>query len=150
MGRSQQSFSKREREKKKQQKRKEKEEKRAERKENFEKPKSLDDMIAYVDEFGNITDEPQDLKKQLDIDPQSIQISVPKDDDIEVDPVKKGKVKFFNDEKGYGFIDDKNSNNSYFVHVNGLLDDIRENDKVTYELEKGPKGMMAVRVKKLS
>jgi len=57
-----------------------------------------------------------------------------------------GTVKFFNDEKGYGFIKDDNENRDYFVHANGLVDEIRENDKVTYDLEEGRKGLNAVNV----
>jgi CspA family cold shock protein len=57
-----------------------------------------------------------------------------------------GTVKFFNDEKGYGFIKDDNENTDYFVHANNLVDDIRENDKVSYSLEEGKKGLVAVDV----
>ena len=57
-----------------------------------------------------------------------------------------GTVKFFNEEKGYGFIKDDNENTDYFVHANNLVDDIRENDKVTYNLEEGRKGLAAVDV----
>ena len=58
-----------------------------------------------------------------------------------------GKVKFFNDSKGYGFIKDENSEKEYFVHVTGLIDEVREGDDVTYELEEGRKGLNAVNVK---
>lgn len=57
-----------------------------------------------------------------------------------------GTVKFFNEEKGYGFIKDDNENTDYFVHANNLVDDIRENDKVSYSLEEGRKGLVAVDV----
>ena len=59
-----------------------------------------------------------------------------------------GTVKFFNETKGFGFIKDENSNTEYFVHVSGLVDDIRENDKVTYELQEGKKGLNAINVKR--
>ncbi len=59
-----------------------------------------------------------------------------------------GTVKFFNDTKGFGFIKDDNSNTEYFVHVSGLVDDVRENDKVTYELQEGKKGLNAINVKR--
>ncbi len=58
-----------------------------------------------------------------------------------------GTVKFFNDSKGFGFIKDDNSTKEYFVHANGLIDEIRENDKVTFDLEEGKKGLNAVNVK---
>ncbi len=58
-----------------------------------------------------------------------------------------GTVKFFNDEKGFGFIKDSNSSNEYFVHSSGLKDSIRENDEVTFDLQEGRKGLNAVNVK---
>ncbi len=58
-----------------------------------------------------------------------------------------GTVKFFNEAKGFGFIKDENSSKEYFVHSNGLKDSIREDDKVTFELEEGRKGLNAVNVK---
>ena len=57
-----------------------------------------------------------------------------------------GTVKFFNESKGYGFITPENGSKDIFVHVNGLVDDIREGDKVTYETEEGSKGLNAVNV----
>ncbi|HYW94122.1 MAG TPA: cold shock domain-containing protein [Bacteroidales bacterium] len=61
--------------------------------------------------------------------------------------MKEGKVKFFNESKGYGFIKDMESDNEYFVHVSGLIDEVREDDEVTFELREGKKGMNAVNVK---
>ncbi len=61
--------------------------------------------------------------------------------------MKEGTVKFFNDTKGFGFIKDSESDNEYFVHVSGLIDEIREDDKVTFELKEGKKGLNAVNVK---
>ena len=61
--------------------------------------------------------------------------------------MKEGTVKFFNDTKGFGFIKDNESDNEYFVHVSGLIDEIREDDKVTFELKEGRKGLNAVNVK---
>ena len=58
-----------------------------------------------------------------------------------------GTVKFFNDTKGYGFIKEDESGKEYFVHVSGLVDEINENDKVTFDLEEGRKGLTAVNVK---
>jgi CspA family cold shock protein len=59
----------------------------------------------------------------------------------------KGTVKFFNETKGFGFIKEDESNKEYFVHVSGLVDQVKENDEVTFELEEGRKGLMAVNVK---
>ncbi|WP_276499688.1 cold-shock protein [Pontibacter litorisediminis] len=63
--------------------------------------------------------------------------------------MNKGKVKFFNGEKGFGFIKDENNSQEYFVHVTGLVDEIRENDEVTFELKEGKKGLNAVNVKRV-
>ena len=60
--------------------------------------------------------------------------------------MNKGTVKFFNDLKGFGFIKEANSDQEYFVHVSGLVNDIRENDEVTFDLEEGRKGLNAVNV----
>ncbi len=61
--------------------------------------------------------------------------------------MNKGIVKFFNDSKGFGFIKDAESSKEYFVHVNGLIDTIKENDEVEFELEEGRKGLNAINVK---
>ena len=61
--------------------------------------------------------------------------------------MNKGTVKFFNDTKGFGFIKDEASNNEYFVHISGIVDKIRENDEVTFDLQEGKKGLNAVNVK---
>lgn len=58
-----------------------------------------------------------------------------------------GKVKFFNDSKGYGFIKEDGSEKEYFVHVSGLIDEIRQDDEVTFELKEGKRGLNAVDVK---
>ena len=58
-----------------------------------------------------------------------------------------GKVKFFNESKGFGFIVDDESQKEHFVHISGLIDEIRENDEVTFELQEGKKGLNAVNVK---
>jgi cold shock protein len=61
--------------------------------------------------------------------------------------MNKGIVKFFNDSKGYGFIKDEDTNKEYFVHVSGLVDQVGENDEVTFDLQEGRKGLNAVNVK---
>jgi len=61
--------------------------------------------------------------------------------------VKEGTVKFFNESKGYGFIKDDETENEYFVHVSEIVDRIKDNDKVTFELKEGRKGLNAVNVK---
>ena len=61
--------------------------------------------------------------------------------------MKKGTVKFFNDSKGFGFIIDEEDSKEYFVHVSGLVDEIREGDSVEFDLTEGKKGLNAVDVK---
>ncbi|MBK7028283.1 MAG: cold shock domain-containing protein [Bacteroidales bacterium] len=147
MARSQETFNKKDVRNKKEKKRKDKEKKRLERKDGT-KSGSPDDMIAYVDEFGNITSTPPDISVKKVIDLDDIRISIPKKELLEkVDPIRKGKVTFFNDSKGYGFIKDAESQESVFVHANNLMEQIKENDIVNFELEKTQKGAAAVRVK---
>ena len=61
--------------------------------------------------------------------------------------MSKGTVKFFNDSKGYGFITEDGSNTDHFVHISGLIDEVREGDVVEFELQQGKKGLHAVNVK---
>jgi cold shock CspA family protein len=148
MGRSQETYYKREKEKKRLKQRKEKQERKEERKANA-KSGELENMMAYVDENGNITDTPPDPSKKKRVDISAIEISVPKKVKEVFNPNREGKVEFFDHSKGFGFIRDSENQEKYFVHVNGVLEEIDENDKVTYELERGAKGMNAVRVKKV-
>ena len=147
MGRSQETFNKKDVKNKKEKKRKEKEKKRLARKE-IEKKSSLDDMIAYVDENGMITTTPPDPTKKKDIKLEDIEIGVPKGDaSQDLDPIRKGTVTFFNDSKGYGFIRDSETKESVFVHVNNVLEEIREGNLVSFEVEMGRKGPAAIHVK---
>lgn len=147
MARSQNTFNKREKEKKRLQKRKEKQEKKEERKANATTG-ALDEMMAYVDEFGNITDTPPDpTVKKKEVKASSIEIGVPKKEREDITAERRGKVAFFNDSKGYGFINQDGTQERYFVHINGLIDQVQEGDKVSFQLEKGAKGMNAIEVK---
>lgn len=148
MGRSTETFNKKEKEKKRLKKQQDKREKAEERKANSDKGKSLDEMLAYVDEDGNITSTPPDSNNRKSINAEDIQIGVAKQEFLPEDLVKTGIVTFFNESKGYGFIKDLQSQESIFVHINGLLDPVKENDKVTFETEKGQKGLNAIKVKK--
>lgn len=147
MAKSQQSFNKKEKEKKRLKKRLDKQARKEERRASAESS-GPDSMIAYVDENGNLTDTPPDPAKKKKVNPKTIEISVPKKEK-QVETVRTGKIEFFNDSKGYGFIRELDTQDSFFVHVNGLLDEVRENDKVSFELERGLKGMNAVNVKKI-
>lgn len=106
-------------------------------------------MLAYIDENGNIVSSPPDPGKKITINAEDIQVSVLKEEDREpVEVVRTGIVTFFNDTKGYGFIKDLKTQESIFVHINALTEPIKENNKVTFEVEMGPKGPNAVSVKK--
>ena len=103
-------------------------------------------MIAYVDENGMITSTPptENIKKE-EIKQEEIVISTPKKEK-EVPTVMKGRVEFFNTSKGFGFIKDLSGTEKYFFHVNNVMADISENDIVTFDLERGIKGMNAVNI----
>ena len=148
MGRSQESFSKKEKEKKRLKKRKEKAEKKAQRKANS-KGGGLENMMAYVDEFGNITDTPPDpTKKKVEIDPTTLEISVPRKERRAEDDTLIGRVDFFNDQKGFGFIKERDTQERYFYHIKGCVEEVREGDIVAFELERGMKGWNAVAVRR--
>ena len=148
MGRSTETFSKKEKEKKRLKKQQDKREKAEDRKGNNEKGKSLDEMMAYVDEDGNITSTPPDPSKKRKVVMEDIQIGVARQENIPYDAVRNGTITFFNESKGYGFIKDLQTQDSIFVHINGLVDAVKENDKVTFETEQGQKGLNAIKVKK--
>jgi len=148
MGRSQESFNKKEKEKKKAQKLQEKQEKKAERQANSQKGKSLEDMMAYIDENGNIIDTPPDPSKRREVSLEEIQIGVSRQEDTEDLPtVRTGVVTHFNGSKGYGFIKDSLTQESIFVHVNDVQGRIAEGSKVNFEVTMGHKGPQAVSVK---
>jgi cold shock CspA family protein len=149
MARSQETVGKKEKEKKKIQKRKEKEEKREERKANSNKGKGLDEMLVYLDENGNFTSTPPDPRKKIEISLEDIQLGAAKTEFVEEEIERTGKVTFFNEAKGFGFIRDLKSQESIFVHMNNIETPIKENDKVSFEIENGKKGPVAVKVKKV-
>lgn len=136
--------SKRDNEKKKNLKREEKQKKKESRK--LSGTNSFDDMIAYVDENGMITSTPpaENFKKE-EIDLESIVISTPKK--VEEEPsILKGRVEFFNESKGFGFIKNLAGFDKYFFHINNVIDEIAEGNIVTFTLENGLKGINAVNV----
>ena len=146
MGRSQESFNKKEVRRKKEKKRKDKEKKKSEKREG--EKNNLDDMIAYVDKNGVITSTPPDPNEKDDIKAEDILVSVPnRSKEDEPDPIRKGTLTFFNDSKGYGFIKDSETKESVFVHANNILEEINEGNIVSFEVERGPKGLVAVNVK---
>ena len=149
MGKSQESYNKKEKEKKRRKKKKDKQERQEQRKvEKAERgAKTFEEMLSYVDENGNLSSTPPDPSKKVKIKAEDIIIGVPPRDDSPMETIRKGQVKFFNDEKGYGFIIDDETKESIFVHVNNVEEEIREKDRVSFEVEMGPKGPSAVNVK---
>jgi cold shock CspA family protein len=144
------SWNKKDREQRKRKEKQEKAEKMQERKENAKKT-SFDDMIAYLDENGNLTSTPPDPRKKVEVKLEDIQIGVPEYvPPTEEELTRTGKVTFFNNEKGFGFIKDLVSQQSVFVHANNLESPIRENDKVSFQIEMGQRGPAAVHVKLIS
>jgi cold shock CspA family protein len=143
------TFNKKEKQKRKQQKKKEKEERKAERKANAKTGQSLEDMMAYVDENGNLTSTPPDPNKKKVIKESEIVIGSRNLEGVDRNPIRKGRVSYFNAAKGYGFIKDIQSQESVFIHNNALTITIKENDMVTFEAERGEKGLQAFNVKKI-
>ncbi len=138
------SFSKKENFKKKLQKKKEKALRREERKENNDKGKTLDDMIMYVDANGQFTTTPPVKNDDEVVDLDNIQLGA-----APVEPeekVKSGIVTFFN-EKGYGFITEDRSKENIFFHSNNCTEMVKKGNKVSFEIEKSPKGLSAVDIK---
>lgn len=147
MGRSQESFHKKEVRNRKEKKRKDKEKRKLERKEQG-KSSGLEEMIAYVDENGMITGTPPDKSKRTATKAGEIEVSVPrKDPSEESHKVKRGRLTFFNELKGYGFINEASTGQSIFVHINDFIDEIKKGDQVTFELGKGQRGPSAFNVK---
>ncbi|MBV7530059.1 cold-shock protein [Chitinophaga sp. sic0106] len=146
MARSQETFNKQEFQKKKQQKKQEKADRKEERQSKSNKGKSLEDMMAYLDENGNLTTVPPDPSKKKEVNLEDIQIGVARQQEEAEDPVRTGVVTFYNDGKGFGFIKDSRNQESYFVHINQSKDPLKENVKVSFELGKGPKGPIAINV----
>ena len=149
MAKSKETFNKREKEKQRQKQKQDKKEKMEERKANSTKGKSLNEMMAYIDENGNISSTPPDPRMKKVFNAEEIEIGVPKQSESDEDNINEGAVNYFNESKGFGFIIDKQSGERLFFHVNQLLEAIKEHDKVTYDIEKGPKGYNAVNIKKL-
>lgn len=147
MAKSQETFNKKEKEKLKRKKKEEKERKKEERKANSTGG-DLESMLMYVDENGNFTSTPPDPTKRTKVKAEDMQLGAAKRETTDADEGRKGKVSFFNESKGYGFIRDLTSQESIFVHINGLIDRVKEGDTVTFRTEKGPKGLNAISVKK--
>jgi len=149
MARSKETFNKREKEKQRLQQKQQKREKLEERRANASKGKSLDDMMAYIDENGNITSAPPDPGKRKIFNAEEIEIGVRRQQDEPENEINEGVVEYFNESKGFGFIRDRHSGERLFFHVNQLQERLIENDKVSYDIENGAKGLNAANIKKV-
>lgn len=138
------SFNKKEREKKRKKRKQDKVEKRQKNKTDGIKPIEF----MYLDENGNLSPKPPDPLKKRVVNADDISVSVPKQTDLDpADFIKNGVVKFYNPEKRFGFIRETNSNEDFFVHADSIEGEIKENDKVVFEIGSGPKGLVAINVK---
>lgn len=148
MGKSKETFNKKEVRNKQAKKRLAKEKKRLEKKEQGPR-NSFDDMIAWVDENGQLSSVPPDLSNKQEIEAESIDVSVPKAElrDGNMEKFKSGKVINYDPSKGYGFIADSETRDSYFIHINDCEEEIQAGDIVEFEIEKSPKGLKAKNVR---
>lgn len=148
MGRGKETFGKKEVRNKQAKKRKEKTQRRLEKKEQGKKG-SLDEMMAWVDENGMITSTPPDLSQKKDIKAESIEIGIPKAEFRANNKIRTGRLKNFDESRGFGFITDSETREAVFVHTNDCLEPINVGSKVVFETEKGIKGLKAINVKSL-
>jgi len=147
MAKSRETYSKKENQKKKLKKRQDKAERKEERKESSVKGQSLEEMTAYVDEFGNLSSQPPDpMAKKREVDQAKMYVDHPERRALDEVAVRKGIVSFFNESKGFGFIRDQRTQESIYVHANGLTEPIREKDKVTFETQRTTRGLSAINV----
>ncbi|RYF86881.1 MAG: cold shock domain-containing protein [Chitinophagaceae bacterium] len=148
MARSQQSFNKREREKQRAKDKMEKKEKMAERKAT-KKDQSLDDMMAYIDENGNLSTTPPDPSKMRTFNAEEIEIGVPRYEEPEPGSlIRTGTVTYFKSAKGFGFIKDSQTGESVFFHQNDLTEAVNEGDKLVFEIRHEQKGPVAYNIKR--
>lgn len=139
------TFSKKEKREKKQKKKQDKAQRIEERRLNNDKGKGLDEMMAYVDENGNLTTVPPPAGRKREINVQDIQLGAAP---IAPEEIRKtGVVSFFSD-KGFGFIIDNRTKEKIFFHRNELSQPVAEGDKVSFETERTSRGDNAVRVQK--
>lgn len=146
MSRSQNQFNKKQKEKKRLEKKQQKQQRKEDRKANSPAG-NLEDMMAYIDEDGNIVDSPPMTVAKKEIDASEIEISIPKKSEEDTLAERRGRVSFFDTSKGYGFINQDGTQERFFVHQSNLRVPIQEGDKVSFIAKKGLKGPEADDVK---
>lgn len=147
MAKSKETFNKKEKEQRRSKARQDKRQKMEERKAHKKNGKSLEDMMAYLDENGNLSDTPPDPRSKVVFKQEDIQLGVPKQPREDV--VRNGSISFFNKPKGFGFIVDASSNERFFFHIKDTLGPLDESDKVQFQVRRSPRGMNAVQVSKM-
>ena len=148
MAKSKETYNKKEKEKKRLKQQQDKKTRSAERKAQKRDGNSLDDMIAYIDENGNLTDTPPDPSKKQVYLAEDIEIGVPRREESGPEPLSTGTVIFFNDQKGFGFISRQPGNDRIFFHIKDLLAPVSEGDLVSFISAHGPRGLCAEQVNK--
>lgn len=142
------SFSKKDQKNKKAKAKEAKAQKMRDRKLNNDKGKGLEDMLAYVDENGNLTSVPPGQKTDsISAEELAAMASVPSRP--AEDPTRTGVITFFNSGKGFGFITDDSSKDSVFFHMNDLSHPVKERDRVSFLRERSPRGYNARNVTKI-
>lgn len=147
MAKSKETYSKKEREKQRQKQKIEKLEKKQERRTSGQGNRSFDDMLAYVDENGNLSATPPEPGKKEVIDHEQLYTGIPVREPEEIE--KQGRIEFFNEAKGFGFIQDAKTQQRIFVHQSQATELLRESDIVSFQTERGPKGLTAIQVRKI-
>lgn len=148
MAKPKQTSQKSDREKKKRLKQKEKEEKRVQRKASSNKGKGFEQMLAYIDHNGRITDTPPDPKLKVEVKAEDILIGARSFITDKASEIKTGRVAIFNSERNFGFIKDSLSQEKVFFHVSDTNYSVSEGDLINYELSFNPKGSCAVNISK--
>lgn len=138
------SFNKRELEKKRQSKKNEKLQRKQQRLAN-KGGSSLDDMIAYVDAYGNICDRPEEMQQAPATEVESIAVSTPPKEETGPE-LYTGRVDYFDPSKGYGFIRNRETGDKYFFHVSNAPAEIAENQQVVFEVGQDHRGPYATNI----
>lgn len=138
------TFKKRTLQQRRARRRQEKIERRQQRR--AEEAESYDEMIVYIDEFGNFTDVPPSEQKREKVKAENIDIGI---GGIAEQTEFKGTITMFLSDKGYGFIREEDTGDSVFFHVNNANQPVAERDRVIYEKERTPKGYAAIRIRKI-
>ena len=146
MAKSKETYNKKDKEQRRKKNKQDKEQRKEERKANKKDGNSLDSMMAYVDENGNISDTPPDPRNKRVVKAEDIQLTITGGN--ERDYTQAGTVHFFDEEKGFGFILNDITKQKIFVHSTNLDSPVKAGDKVIYESEMGHRGPSAVNVKK--